>query len=91
MELLEMSDELFRPAIAEKLENMDEYDTIYLRFPIWWYVAPTIINTFLESYDIVIPFDNRISKGNELYRLFNTNLHEKKELEKLKNMENGWQ
>lgn len=88
---LEMSDELFRPAIAEKLENMDEYDTIYLGFPIWWYVAPTIINTFLESYDIVIPFDNRISKGNELYRLFNTNLHEKKELEKLKNMENGWQ
>ena len=49
---VEMSNELFRPAIAEKLENMDEYDTIYLGFPIWWYVAPTIINTFLESYDM---------------------------------------
>jgi len=39
---------------------MDEYDTIFVGFPIWWYVAPTIINTFLESYDFagktIIPF-----------------------------------
>ncbi len=41
----------FRPAIASKVENMIQYDTIYIGFPIWWYVAPTIINTFLESYD----------------------------------------
>lgn len=57
---LEMKDLSSRPAIAEKLNNMNEYDTIYLGFPIWWYVAPTIINTFLEQYDltgkIIIPF-----------------------------------
>ena len=49
-----------RPAIARKRDNMDEYDIIYVGFPIWWYVAPTIINTFLESYDMtgktIIPF-----------------------------------
>ena len=43
-----------------KVENMEQYDVIYVGFPIWWYVAPTIINTFLESYDLsdktVIPF-----------------------------------
>lgn len=49
---VEMADKSSRPAIAERLDNMDEYDTIYLGFPIWWYVAPTIINTFLESYDM---------------------------------------
>ena len=49
---VEMADKASRPAIAEKLDHMDEYDTIYLGFPIWWYVAPTIINTFLESYDM---------------------------------------
>lgn len=48
---IEMKDPSSRPAIAEKLENMDEYDVIYLGFPIWWYIAPTIINTFLEQYD----------------------------------------
>lgn len=48
---VEMSDKSSRPEIAEKCENMSDYDTIYLGFPIWWYVAPTIINTFLESYD----------------------------------------
>lgn len=40
-----------RPEISEKCENISEYDTIYLGFPIWWYVAPKIIKTFLESYD----------------------------------------
>jgi len=40
-----------RPAIAEKLEGVEKYDVIFLGFPIWWYVAPVIINTFLESCD----------------------------------------
>ncbi len=48
---VEMNDLSFRPEIAEKLSDMEEYDTIFLGFPIWWYIAPTIINTFLESYD----------------------------------------
>lgn len=57
---LEMNDPASRPAIARKRDNMEEYDVIYVGFPIWWYVAPTIINTFLESYDLtgktIIPF-----------------------------------
>jgi len=57
---IEMNDSASRPAIAEKLRNMDTYDRIFLGFPIWWYVAPKIINTFLESYDFsgktIIPF-----------------------------------
>ncbi len=57
---VEMNDPASRPEIAEKCENMDEYDTVFVGFPIWWYVAPTIIDTFLESYDFsgktVIPF-----------------------------------
>lgn len=47
----EMQDPSSRPAIAKTLPNMDEYDTVFVGFPIWWYVAPTIIDTFLESYD----------------------------------------
>lgn len=47
----EMADKSSRPAIKNKIDNIEEYDTVYLGFPIWWYVAPTIINTFLESYD----------------------------------------
>ena len=57
---VEMKDPASRPAIAGKRDNMDEYDTIFVGFPIWWYIAPTIINTFLESYDFagktIIPF-----------------------------------
>ena len=49
---IEMSDSTSRPAIATKRDNMDEYDTIFVGFPIWWYIAPTIINTFLEKYDL---------------------------------------
>lgn len=53
-------DKSIRPAIANKVENMANYDTIYIGFPIWWYIAPTIINTFLEEYDLsgkkIIPF-----------------------------------
>ena len=48
---IEMNDKTIRPAIADKNARIDEYNTIFLGFPIWWYVAPTIINTFLESYD----------------------------------------
>ena len=57
---IEMNDPTSRPAISGKRDNMDEYDVVFVGFPIWWYVAPTIINTFLESYDltgkIIIPF-----------------------------------
>lgn len=57
---IEMKDPNSRPAIAAKRDNMDNYDTVFVGFPIWWYVAPTIINTFLESYNLsgktVIPF-----------------------------------
>ena len=57
---VEMNDPASRPAIAGKIENMDEYDVVFVGFPIWWYVAPTIINTFLESYDLsgktIVPF-----------------------------------
>ena len=48
---VEMNDKAFRPTIADKNAKIDQYDTIFLGFPIWWYVAPTIINTFLEGYD----------------------------------------
>lgn len=48
---VEMSDKKYRPEIADTDAQIDGYDTIFLGFPIWWYVAPTIINTFLESYD----------------------------------------
>lgn len=57
---LEMNDPASRPAIKGMRDNMEDYDTVFVGFPIWWYVAPTIINTFLESYDLtgktVIPF-----------------------------------
>lgn len=57
---VEMKDKSFRPPVANRVENMEEYDVIYVGFPIWWYVAPTIINTFLETYDlngkIIAPF-----------------------------------
>ena len=48
---IEMNEKTIRPAIADQNARIDEYNTIFLGFPIWWYVAPTIINTFLESYD----------------------------------------
>lgn len=57
---VEMNDPIFRPEIAGKLEGMEQYDLVFVGFPIWWYVAPTIINTFLESYDFsgktIVPF-----------------------------------
>ena len=48
---IEMNDKTIRPEIVESNIQIDDYDVIYLGFPIWWYVAPTIINTFLEKYD----------------------------------------
>ena len=48
---IEMADKSSRPEIAEKVSNMADYDVIFVGFPIWWYVAPTIVNTFLEAYD----------------------------------------
>ncbi|MBS1412763.1 MAG: flavodoxin [Christensenellaceae bacterium] len=57
---VEMNNPNSRPEIAERLPNMEDYETILIGFPIWWYVAPTIINTFIESYDFsgktIIPF-----------------------------------
>ena len=49
---VEMNDPASRPAIAAQCGAMAEYDTVFVGFPIWWYVAPTIINSFLESYDL---------------------------------------
>ena len=48
---IEMNDPSSRPEIADQNADIASYDVIFLGFPIWWYVAPTIINTFLESYD----------------------------------------
>lgn len=56
----EMDDPQARPAIAGTVRGMDGYDVVFVGFPIWWYVAPRIIETFLESYDFsgktVVPF-----------------------------------
>ena len=56
----EMNDDNSRPTIATKITDMAQYDTVFVGFPIWWYQAPRIIETFLESYDFagktVIPF-----------------------------------
>ena len=48
---VERSDKSFRPELADKNADIASYDRIFIGFPIWWYVAPTIINTFLESYN----------------------------------------
>mgnify|MGYP002284381342 CR=1 FL=1 len=48
---IEMQDKSSRPEMAETLSSCAQYDTVFVGFPIWWYVAPTIIDTFLESYD----------------------------------------
>lgn len=57
---LEMNDPGCRPAIANAVENMAQYDTVFLGFPIWWGREPSIVDTFLESYDfsgrMIIPF-----------------------------------
>lgn len=48
---IEMNDKKYRPQLKDRNADISKYDRIILGFPIWWYVAPTIINTFLESYD----------------------------------------
>ena len=73
---IEMSDPTSRPAIAAKRDNMDEYDTIFVGFPIWWYVAPTIINTFLENNL------NVSETSRQLYVHRNTLLYRLEKLEK---------
>ncbi len=64
---IEMNDEACRPAIADRVENMMQYDTVFIGFPIWWYQAPRIIEAFLESYDfagkILVPFATSGSSG----------------------------
>jgi flavodoxin len=64
---IEMQDPSFRPAITGKDANIADYDVVFVGFPIWWYVAPTIINTFLESYDFsgktIVPFATSGSSG----------------------------
>lgn len=64
---LEMNDPASRPEIASKLANMADYDTVFLGFPIWWYTAPRIIETFVESYDLsgktLVPFATSGSSG----------------------------
>ena len=57
---VEMKDLSSRPAIVGKVDNIAQYDTVYVGFPIWWYTAPTIINTFIEANDfqgkVMVPF-----------------------------------
>lgn len=48
---IEMKDWDSRPEIIDDEVDMDKYDTVFLGFPIWWYIAPTVVNTFLEKYD----------------------------------------
>jgi flavodoxin len=64
---IEMADKSSRPAIADRNANVAAYDVVFVGFPIWWYVAPTIINTFLESYDFtgktIVPFATSGSSG----------------------------
>ena len=57
---VEMNDPACRPAIAEPVKNMAQYGAVFVGFPVWWYVEPRIVDTFLESYDFsgktLIPF-----------------------------------
>lgn len=57
---VEMDDRSSRPAIAEKKDNMDDYEVVFVGFPVWWYREPSIIDTFMEQYDFsgktVVPF-----------------------------------
>lgn len=63
----EMADGACRPALAGELPGMEAYDTVFVGFPIWWYVEPRIVDTFLEAYDFagktVIPFATSGSSG----------------------------
>ena len=70
---IEMEDRLSRPEIKKPTIKLDNYDTILIGFPVWWYTAPTIVNTFIESLDFsgktLVPFctsgGSSIAKGEE--------------------------
>ena len=49
---IEMNDRSFRPPVKNKVENLGDYDKVVIGFPVWWYTAPTIINTFIEENDL---------------------------------------
>ena len=49
---VEMKDKSSRPAIKGRCENIADYDTVWIGFPVWWYTAPTIVNTFIEAHDL---------------------------------------
>ncbi len=57
---VEMNDRKSRPAIRSRVENMEQYDVVFIGFPVWWYREPSVIDTFMEDYDFdgktVIPF-----------------------------------
>ena len=57
---VEMADRACRPAISSRVENMEDYDVIFVGFPVWWYREPSIIDTFMESYNFsgktIVPF-----------------------------------
>ncbi len=57
---IEMKNLSFRPEIVNKIDNLKDYNCLFLGFPIWWYREPTIVDTFLEQYDFsnikIIPF-----------------------------------
>ena len=67
---IEMSSPDSRPAVAAKRDNIDEYDTIFVGFPIWWYIAPTIINTFLETIGFLEIVLHAFAQNNDLVRIF---------------------
>ena len=54
----EMKDKKFRPLVSKKLENTEDYDTVFLGFPVWYYTAPTIVNSFIEENNL---------KGKDVY------------------------
>ena len=66
---VEMNDPSSRPAIAAPVQDMEQYDTVFIGFPVWWYVEPRIVDTFLESYDFsgktLIPFATSGGSGIE--------------------------
>lgn len=93
---IEMKNLNFRPEIENKIENIDQYDKIFVGFPIWWYIAPTIINTFMEQYDLsnktIIPFatsgGSNMGKTNEMLKpSCNGNLVEGKRFSVMTNKE----
>lgn len=64
---VEMKDRSCRPAISSKVENMPQYDVVFIGFPVWWYREPSIIDTFAEEYDFagktIVPFATSGSSG----------------------------